>query len=521
MEEQKKVPPPVPSRQQRRSATLPPTEVSVTPQEQQEPTASTQIAEEYYEEEIPTEVLNGEPVTDQQVAPNHYRWYRVVVEGKEDDIIDFRVSRVLHAAAVNIYVNIPPTDTYPTKESHDWNPAKGVLYGPPGEYHISVEGIPSFIEKDDKYLVDPNSNWAGFDLYVEWSALDEKTKEVQKKIREQYTREKTGSVWASSYNKEISVKYEAQQKEYEEELRARENASVESEIKIDGTPVAAAYDIGGILGRGDFTVVKKVKSKNDGKEYALKIIDKIAAKEAAIDALVLKQQINILNSFQHKNIVPLKEHFDVENALVLVLELQEGGELISNLLASIEPYSEESARKIITQVLEVIDFLHSKSIIHKSLLPENILYSKKTGGDIKLTGFSLSQVSKDDKEFGISGGDPGFLAPELISQQEYGRPVDMWCIGVISYILLAGDRPFNDSNTIRLNSKIRQGSFEFPDQNWKSVSQEAKDFVKALLTVDPGKRLTAKQALAHSWIKKSGGNLLPHVKANLKSYNNA
>jgi len=251
----------------------------------------------------------------------------------------------------------------------------------------------------------------------------------------------------------------------------------------------------------------------------LKVVDKAAAKEAAIEAAVLKQQIDILKIAQHTNIVPLQEHFDLENALCLVLELEQGGDLVQHLLNSSDAYTEDSARKLLAQILDVVAFLHSKNIIHKSLLPENILFASKDGANIKLTGFSLSQISKDDKGFGVSGGDPGFLAPELINQQEYGRPVDMWSVGVIAYLLLSGVRPFNDTNTVRLNSKIRQGSFEFPEKEWKDVSQPAKDFVKALLTVEVEKRLTAAQALAHPWIKASGGSPLPSVKANLKSYN--
>jgi len=174
---------------------------------------------------------------------------------------------------------------------------------------------------------------------------------------------------------------------------------------------------------------------------------------------------------------------------------------------------------LVRQILEVLQYLHSKNIIHKSVLPENVLYSKKGGDEIKLTGFSLSQISKDDKEIGVSGGDPGFLAPELISQQEHGRPVDIWSVGVVTYILLCGYRPFVDSNTMRLNAKIRQGEFQFSEKDWKDVSTEAKDMIKGLIAVDPAKRLTAKQALEHAWFKKTGGVALPLVKTNLKNYN--
>ena len=90
------------------------------------------VLEEEYYEEVPTDVSNGEPIVEQQVAPSHYRWYRAIVEGKEDDIVDLRVSRTLHAATVNVYVNLPGKESYPSKEEHDWNPTKGGLYGPVG-----------------------------------------------------------------------------------------------------------------------------------------------------------------------------------------------------------------------------------------------------------------------------------------------------------------------------------------------------------------------------------------------------
>jgi len=229
--------------------------------------------------------------------------------------------------------------------------------------------------------------------------------------------------------------------------------------------------------------------------------------------------VQILKSVQHKNVVPLKEHFDLDNALCLVLELQEGGDLIPSLVSSSKNYTEASARILVRQILESLEYLHSKNIIHKSVLPENILFSKKDGDEIKLTGFGLSQISKDDKELGVSGGDPGFLAPELISQQEYGRPVDLWSVGVMTYILLCGYRPFSDSNNLRLNTKIRQGEYSFPEKDWNLVSLEAKGLIKSLITVDPSKRLTAKQALEHAWFKNSSNTALPHVKANLKNYN--
>jgi len=203
--------------------------------------------------------------------------------------------------------------------------------------------------------------------------------------------------------------------------------------------------------------------------------------------------------------------------------MQKGKELIPQLIGEVgnnntKNYSENSARIIVAQLLDVVQYLHSLSIVHKAILPENILLGDS--GEIKLVGFNLSQLTKQDDEHGIFGGDPSFQAPELINQQGYGRPVDLWSVGIIAYILLCGYCPFKDSNTMRLYSKIRQGSFEFKDQEWKEVSAAAKELIKKLLCVDPAKRLSATEAKMHNWIKTTAKSALPNVLPNLKNYYN-
>lgn len=516
--EAKAAPPPVPSRAQRKSVSMGDSPVAADDAPKSEVEGDAAAYEEQHE---PVEVFNGEPAVEETVAPNCYKWYSVTVEGTEDDVVDFRVSRTLHGGAINLYVNGPSTEEWPTRENHHWNPTKGQMLSTPGQFKVTVEGVPSFIEKDDQYLVSPESNWATYDLLVEYSLLDEKTKEVQRKMRDLYAREKTSSVWSSGYNKELSEKYMQQQREQEQELQERERQmqeATEADVSLDGTPLVAAYELSTVLGRGDFTVVKKAKEKSTGKEYAVKIVNKDLAKEMGIDADVLKQQVAILKSVSHKNIAGLKEHFDTEKALCLVLELQEGGELFTRLGLSTAPYTEDVARGIVAQLLEALEYLHGQNIMHKSLIPENILYSTKDGEAIKLVGFSLAQISKDDKEQGVFGGDPGFQAPELISQQAYGKPIDMWSLGVIGYILLCGTRPFHDSNNMRLNMKIREAQYELPEDKWKEISTEAKDLLRHLMCVDVSKRLTAKSAREHPWFKKSGGAALPHVRSNLQKY---
>jgi len=263
--------------------------------------------------------------------------------------------------------------------------------------------------------------------------------------------------------------------------------------------------------------VRTGQEKSTGKEFAVKIVNKSGARESGIEEATLRHQVDILKSLSHKNICPLKEVFDNDEALCLVLELEHGGDLISRL-NKLPSYTEDHARRIIHELLEGIHYLHSKDIIHKQIVPENILFPTKDSDQIKLGGFTLAQVSKGDNEIGISGGDPAFQAPEIIQQQGYGRAVDLWSVGIIAYILLSGSRPFKDNNTMRLYSKIRQGSYEMAPNDWKNVSGEAQEFVKHLISVEPAKRLTAEKALNHPWMKGHGGAPLPKVVENLRKY---
>jgi len=482
--------------------------------------------EEYYEE-VPTPLTSGETLFEQSVAPNHYRWFTITVDGNENDIVEITLSRTMHAAAANIFVNYPLSETFPTADLHDWNPTIGPLRGPVGEYKISVMGIPSYIEKDDKYLVDPNSNWASFDLYAEWSLLDDETKEKYRKVAEEYSHEKSSNVWSSNYSKEFEGKYRKQQEDYEHELCEREEQLKQQglfkEAKLEEIgQLTTKYTITEELGsRSDFVVVKRAKENSTGKEYAVKIINKTGAKLDGIEEKVWKQQVEVLGLIgSHKNIVQFKEYYENDELLCLIFELCEGGELIGHLLGSIEPskYDENTARLIIQQLLSAVEHLHSLRIVHKSIVPENILFTSKQNLELKLIGFNLSQITNDDKEFGISGGDPTFQAPEILNNEGYGRAVDCWAVGCIAYILLCGSRPFKDSNTMRLYAKIRQGSYPMDGPSWNAVSSEAKDFVQQLLCVDIQKRSSASQSLQHPWIKKTEGGNLAIVLQNLKGY---
>jgi len=168
------------------------------------------------------------------------------------------------------------------------------------------------------------------------------------------------------------------------------------------------------------------------------------------------------------------------------------------------------------QLLEAVKYLHSKDILHLAIVPQNILIQT---GSIKLAGFTSSQIGKGEKETGISSGDPAFQAPEILGQQGFGKPADVWSVGVFAFLLLSGSLPFKDNNKIRLNNKIRQGKYEFVESEWKSVSSQAKEFIQKLLVVDPSQRLSAEKALQQKWIVDSGGIELPGVRERFVLYN--
>jgi len=271
--------------------------------------------------------------------------------------------------------------------------------------------------------------------------------------------------------------------------------SEETGINLNDTPVTKEYKVGSLISSTGISTVKNTIELISGKSYALKIIDK---KEADQAGLKLLEQVQILQKLQHENIVLFKQYFDLEAAFCIVLELC-GVDIISKLKTS-SNYSELNARDIILQVVKAVGYMHDNGVTHRELVPENILFSNSDDlSGIKIVGFNFA-VFITDKEITTSPY-PSYQAPEVIDQKQFGPEVDMWQVGILTYILLSGNHPFSDTNTMRLYSKIRQAKFDLPDAEWSVITNDAKSFVKSLLCVDSAKRLTAKQALEHQWMK--------------------
>ncbi|XP_066576961.1 calcium/calmodulin-dependent protein kinase type II delta 1 chain isoform X2 [Amia ocellicauda] len=253
------------------------------------------------------------------------------------------------------------------------------------------------------------------------------------------------------------------------------------------------------LGKGAFSVVRRCMKISTGQEYAAKIIN--TKKLSARDHQKLEREARICRLLKHPNIVRLHDSISEEGFHYLVFDLVTGGELFEDIVAR-EYYSEADASHCIQQILESVNHCHLNGIVHRDLKPENLLLaSKLKGAAVKLADFGLAIEVQGDQQawFGFAGT-PGYLSPEVLRKDPYGKPVDMWACGVILYILLVGYPPFWDEDQHRLYQQIKAGAYDFPSPEWDTVTPEAKDLINKMLTINPAKRITAAEALKHPWI---------------------
>ncbi|XP_023716509.1 calcium/calmodulin-dependent protein kinase type II alpha chain isoform X4 [Cryptotermes secundus] len=259
------------------------------------------------------------------------------------------------------------------------------------------------------------------------------------------------------------------------------------------------YELKEELGKGAFSVVRRCVQKSTGSEFAAKIIN--TKKLSARDFQKLEREARICRKLQHPNIVRLHDSIQEENFHYLVFDLVTGGELFEDIVAR-EFYSEADASHCIQQILESVNHCHQNGVVHRDLKPENLLLaSKQKGAAVKLADFGLAIEVQGEQQawFGFAGT-PGYLSPEVLKKEPYGKPVDIWACGVILYILLVGYPPFWDEDQHRLYAQIKAGAYDYPSPEWDTVTPEAKNLINQMLTVNPSKRITASEALKHPWI---------------------
>jgi len=261
------------------------------------------------------------------------------------------------------------------------------------------------------------------------------------------------------------------------------------------------YEVGAELGRGAFSVVKVGINKKTKEKVAIKIIDRNdVGKDYEKN---LRMEMDILRRVDHPNIIALHEMVEAGNKLYFVMELVTGGELFDRIVEK-GSYSEEDAKILVRKIVSAIDYLHKQNIAHRDLKPENLLVkSVEDDTEVKIADFGLSKIIDKDKMMQTACGTPGYVAPEVLNAEGYDKEVDMWSVGVITYILLCGFPPFYSESVPEVFEQIMKAEYDYPEEYWDEISAEAKDFIDHLLVVDVSKRLTAEQALNHPWLRQS------------------
>ena len=284
-----------------------------------------------------------------------------------------------------------------------------------------------------------------------------------------------------------------------------------------------------------WTKIKELGSGSYGKVY--RVENKLTKEIRACKELLKKQiadidkfniEISIMSKCDHPNIIKLYEIYEDERHIYLIMEECLGGELFDRILTKMDSgkmYSEKEAAIIFKQLMSAISYCHSQGICHRDLKPENILFlSKDENSPIKVIDFGLSKIfgeiapihhnkKRKKKIMETRVGTAYYVSPEVLNGK-YDEECDIWSAGVILYIMLSGDPPFNGENDNEIYRNIIKKKFTFPDEEWKNISNDAKDLISHMLC-DPDKRFTAQQVLQHNWIVKEA----PNSKGNISNLN--
>ncbi|ORX77741.1 Pkinase-domain-containing protein [Anaeromyces robustus] len=291
---------------------------------------------------------------------------------------------------------------------------------------------------------------------------------------------------------------------------------LEEEIKESGTSnkdIKDFYDIGKTLGVGSFAIVKECVNKKTGESFAVKIIDK---KHIEGQEKMIKSEVNVIKQLSHPNIICLKEFYESERDIYLVTDLARGGELFDHIIDK-GSFTEKDAAHLVKQILEAVNYMHKKNIVHRDLKPENLLFKDKSEeSPLMVTDFGLSKFTEASSLLNTSCGTPGYVAPEIIARKGHGVAVDLWSIGVITYVLLCGFQPFYGDDQAQLFKAILEADYVFEKEYWSEISEDAKDFIRKLLVVNPAERMNCEQALQHRWLTTATNT---SVLENVKKFN--
>ncbi|KAH9599396.1 Protein kinase domain [Trypanosoma melophagium] len=259
------------------------------------------------------------------------------------------------------------------------------------------------------------------------------------------------------------------------------------------------YELLEEIGKGGYGTVWKCCRRHDAlkRPYGVKIINKPQAGARGLKEVM--GEVETMSLLSHPNIVRLEETFQDDEHLWIVMEYMPGGEL-QRALRRDGYFSESQARRITTQLLLALEFIHQKGIVHRDLKPENCLLSE---GDLvcKISDFGFAVLVGSDQCLMSFCGTTVFMAPEIFSDTSYGKPVDMWALGVIVYLMITGEYPFTGRTSKEVTEAICEARYDLRTEKLSEASSALRDFIPKLLEIDPNRRYSAREALKHPWIK--------------------
>lgn len=297
-----------------------------------------------------------------------------------------------------------------------------------------------------------------------------------------------------------------------------------ADVKVED--IATIYEFGDELGRGRFSVVQAATHKKENAKYAVKVVENDSlGDEENLEAL--ETEINILRKLRNPHIVQLKEVVTTAANTYIVMELLSGGELFNRIVEK-GCYPEAEAQDLFAQILLSIDYLHSLNIVHRDVKPENILFVSTESSSMKLIDFGYAGMWTPDKQLTGLCGTPDYVAPEVLTWYDdddngtpYGKGSDLWSLGVLLYVILSGCSPFSADEEELLLKQVAEAKYEFFENEWKNVSNEAKDIISRLLVVDPKKRMSMAELLEHPWISKAVANCRMQIEKQQEALQNA
>ncbi|XP_013775503.1 myosin light chain kinase, smooth muscle-like [Limulus polyphemus] len=223
----------------------------------------------------------------------------------------------------------------------------------------------------------------------------------------------------------------------------------------------------------------------------------------ADDRKDVEREVEIMRILQHPRLLQLYDAYDDgKKQMCLVLELIEGGELFERVIDDDFVLTEKACSIFMRQICEGVEYMHSQNILHLDMKPENVLCVTKTGNRIKLIDFGFARKYEPNKKMQVLFGTPEFVAPEVVNFERISYGTDMWSVGVICYVLLSGLSPFMGDSDLETMANVTKADYDFEDESFEQISDEAKDFISKLLLKERKDRMTASDCLKHQWLRK-------------------